>query len=147
MADRERWKQIGERIGALIRLKGYTSIELFAHEHGVDKSVLNRLINGKREVRLSTFLRIADALEIGMEGLEGRPNLGSLVRETPLEEGLPKSKGSAPKIRVLKLTLPEFDRIEIRKTARDKQPVILESSQEKSTSALKLQTPLFKLEF
>ncbi len=146
MADLERWKQIGERVGALIRLKGYKSVELFAHEHGLDKSVLNRLINGKREVRLSTFLKIADALEIGIEGLESRPSHASMVRE-PLEEGASKSKGASPKSRLLKLTLADFDRIEIRKTARDKQPVILDSSKEKSTPTLMLQTPLFKLEF
>jgi len=151
MVDVDRWKQIGERIGALIRLRGYTSVELFAHENGLDKSVLNRLINGKREVRLSTFLKIADALEIGMEALEGRPSHGSLVRETHLEEGMAKSKSppknQTSKARILKLTLSDFDRIEIRKTPRDKHPLVLDSSREKSAPTLTLWSPSFKLEF
>jgi len=98
MVDVDRWKQIGERIGALIRLRGYTSVELFAHENGLDKSVLNRLINGKREVRLSTFLKIADALEIGMEALEGRAWCGKPIwrRGWPSRKARRKTKPRKP---------------------------------------------------
>ena len=105
MADLERWKQIGERIGALIRLKGYKSVELFAHEHGLDKSILNRLINGKREVRLSTFLKIADALEASLEEMQGGRH-ANLVREHSEDWMPPKSRGAGSKSRIVKLAFP-----------------------------------------
>jgi hypothetical protein len=45
MADSEKWQRVGERVGLAIRQRGYKTVELFAHENGVDKSVLNRLIH------------------------------------------------------------------------------------------------------
>lgn len=47
-----------------IAAAGYRTVELFAHEHGLDKSTLSRLINGNREPKVSTLLRIAHALGI-----------------------------------------------------------------------------------
>ena len=84
-ADIERWKNVGERVGALIRLRGYKSVELFAHEHEIDKSVLNRLIRGRREVRLSTFLHIVEALEVS--------NLYDLRPAPMLAPGWPQTEG------------------------------------------------------
>ena len=120
MADLEKWKVVGERIGALIRLRGYKSVELFAYENDIDKSVLNRLIRGKREVRLSTFLKITDALEISIAELNTASGLS--VRE--------KDHGE-PRGRVFKLTRGEFDRIEVRKSARDRNPLVSITEQKK----------------
>ena len=119
MADLEKWKTVGERIGALISLRGYKSVELFAYENDIDKSVLNRLIRGKREVRLSTFLKIAEALEISLGELQ--VGTGLLVRD----------KERIENTRVLKLTRGEFDRIEIRKSARDRNPLVSIAEQKK----------------
>jgi transcriptional regulator with XRE-family HTH domain len=128
MADLEKWKVVGERIGALIRLRGYKSVELFAYENDIDKSVLNRLIRGKREVRLSTFLKIAEALEIPM----GELNIGSglMVRDKEYSEAK-AAKGKDGTGRVLKLTRGEFDRIEVRKSARDRNPLVSIAEQKK----------------
>lgn len=119
--DPEKWKVVGERIGALIRLRGYKSVELFAYENDIDKSVLGRLIRGKREVRLSTFLKITEALEISISELGIGTSLS--VREKEASE----SKTG----RVLKLTRGEFDRIEIRKSARDRNPQVSITEQKK----------------
>lgn len=130
MAELEKWKAVGERIGALISLRGYKSVELFAYENEIDKSVLNRLIRGKREVRLSTFLRITDALEVSMGELGISPGL--TVREKEHGEAkTTKTKSAEGPARIVKLTRGEFDRIEIRKSARDRNPLIAISEQKK----------------
>jgi hypothetical protein len=126
-ADIERWKSVGERVGALIRLRGYKSVELFAHEHDIDKSVLNRLIRGRREVRLSTFLKIVEALEVShLYDLLPAP---LMVRETP--EGKAKARAAESAPRVFRFLRGEFEKIEVRKTPRDKKPVVLESNRKK----------------
>jgi hypothetical protein len=89
------------------------------------RNVGNRLNNGKRAARLSTFLKISDALEIGFEGLENRFYTVSMVREIEFPAA---RKNSASKGRIAKLNLSKFYRIEIRKTAQDKQPIILSKS-------------------
>lgn len=144
MADFEKWKRVGERVGALIRLRGYKTVELFAHENGVDKSVLNRLIRGKREVRLSTFLKILDALEISVPELYA--GAGSVrEKEPPYEARGTKAKRPEAGGRVFRFTRDEFDRLEIRKTSRDKSPVVVESEGKKARS-LALRNKSLRLE-
>ena len=145
MAEIEKWRRVGERVGALIRIRGYKTVELFAHENGIDKSVLNRLIRGKREVRLSTFLKILDALEITIA--EVYPGGGPLVRERDpaAEARASRAKQSEAGGRVYKFTRDEFDRLEVRKNARDKSPVVLESSGKK-TRDLSLHTRAFRMD-
>lgn len=146
MADLEKWKRVGERVGALIRLRGYKTIELFAHENGVDKSVLNRLIRGKREVRLSTFLKILDALEIPVPELYAGAGSGSVrEKEPPYEARGTKAKRPEAGGRVYRFTRDEFDRLEIRKTSRDKSPVVVESEGKKVRS-LALRSKALRLE-
>jgi transcriptional regulator with XRE-family HTH domain len=144
MADFEKWKRVGERVGALIRIRGYKTVELFAHENGIDKSVLNRLIRGKREVRLSTFLKILDALEISVPELYAGTGL---VREKEPGYDARGGKAKRPEAggRVFRFTRDEFDRIEIRKTARDKSPAVMESEGKKSRS-LAVRTKSLRLE-
>ena len=134
MADLEKWKVVGERIGALIRLRGYKSVELFAYENDIDKSVLNRLIRGKREVRLSTFLKIIEALEVPL--LELGVGTGLLVKEKEIGEARTK---------VLRLTRGEFDRIEVRKSTRDRNPQV-SIAEQKKPPALIVQVKDVKIE-
>ncbi len=130
MAEVEKWKTVGERIGALIRIRGYKSVELFAYENDIDKSVLNRLIRGKREVRLSTFLKITEALEISIGELNDGSSLMLRDKES-LEAKVGKGKSAASAGRVLKVTRGEFDRIEIRKSSRDRNPLVSITEQKK----------------
>ena len=142
--DPEKWKVVGERIGALIRLRGYKSVELFAYENDIDKSVLGRLIRGKREVRLSTFLKITEALEISMGDLGLGPGL--LVRDKELGEARTgRTKSAEAAGRVLKLTRGEFDRIEIRKSARDRSPTV-SITEQKKPPALSIQIKDVKID-
>ena len=129
MPDLEKWKAVGERIGALIRLRGYKSVELFAYENDIDKSVLNRLIRGKREVRLSTFLKITEALEVSIGELNAAPGL--MVRDKEHFEKTGKGRHAEGAGRVFKFTRGEFDRIEIRKSARDRNPLVSITEQKK----------------
>jgi DNA-binding Xre family transcriptional regulator len=144
MADLEKWKAVGERIGALIRLRGYKSVELFAYENDIDKSVLNRLIRGKREVRLSTFLKITDALEVSIGELNAAPGLIVRDKEGP-EPRAGKAKGGDAAGRVFKFTRGEFDRIEIRKAPRDRNPLVAIAEQKKPP-ALSIQIKDVKIE-
>lgn len=146
MAETEKWKRVGERVGALIRIRGYKTVELFAHENSIDKSVLNRLIRGKREVRLSTFLKILDALELTIAELYASAG-GSLVREREPSSETRNSRAKQPESggRTFKFTRDEFDRLEVRKTSRDKSPVVLEGAGKK-TRSLALQTKAFRIE-
>lgn len=130
MADLEKWKAVGERVGALIRLRGYKSVELFAYENDIDKSVLNRLIRGKREVRLSTFLKIADALEVSIGELNVAPGLMVRDKEAPDPRAGKARSGEGPG-RVFRFTRGEFERIEIRKSSRDRNPLVAIAEQKK----------------
>lgn len=145
MAEIEKWRRVGERVGALIRIRGYKTVELFAHENSIDKSVLNRLIRGKREVRLSTFLKILDALEISIAELYS--GNGSLVRERDPGAENRASRAKHPEAggRVFKFTRDEFDRLEVRKTSRDKNPVVLDAAGKK-TRTLSLHNKAFRVE-
>jgi hypothetical protein len=145
MADFEKWHRVGERVGALIRVRGYKTVELFAHENAIDKSVLNRLIRGKREVRLSTFLKILDALDISVPELYAGG--GGLVREKETAYDARGGKAKRPEAggRAFRFTRDEFDRIEIRKTSRDKVPVVIEAEGKKAR-ALSLRTKTLRLE-
>jgi transcriptional regulator with XRE-family HTH domain len=144
MADFEKWRRVGERVGALIRIRGYKTVELFAHENGIDKSVLNRLIRGKREVRLSTFLKILDALEISVPELYA--GAGHVREKEPAYDAKSgKAKRPEPGGKVFRFTRDEFDRIEIRKTSRDKSPILVES-EGKKTRTLALRNKSMRLE-
>ena len=53
-------------------LDEYPSVEKFAHEHDLDKSTLSRILGGKREPKISTLLKIAEALNIGVDAICGQ---------------------------------------------------------------------------
>ena len=77
--------RLRENIRKEIALAGYRSIELFGHEHGIDKSTLSRVISGQREPKVSTILRIARALDISITRIFGEPQLPKVTDrpETP----------------------------------------------------------------
>ena len=73
--------RLRENIRKEIALAGYRTIELFAHEHCIDKSTLSRIISGQREPKVSTILRISRALDIQVALLFGESDLG----QTPVQ--------------------------------------------------------------
>jgi transcriptional regulator with XRE-family HTH domain len=105
MIELEKWQRVGERVGALIRTRGYKTVELFAHENGVDKSVLNRLIRGKREVRLSTFLKILDALNINITELYPNGGNGTREKDAAPARSIPKPGAAYSASRAMSLTV------------------------------------------
>lgn len=136
MNEQEKWQRVGERVGSMIRQRGYKTVELFAHENGVDKSVLNRLIRGKREVRLSTFLKILDALDLGIAELYPHGAAAKEKGEKLDKDAAGEMRAARPKHpeaggRVFRFTRDEFDRLEVRKTSRDKAPVVVEAGGKK----------------
>lgn len=54
-----------------IEKQGFKSIEEFARAHQIDKSTLSRMMNGNREPRLSTLLRVSLALGVTIDELCG----------------------------------------------------------------------------
>lgn len=55
--------RFGKKIEGLIRA-GYPSIENFCLSHGLNKSMIQKIIQGKTDPQLSTILRLAEALEV-----------------------------------------------------------------------------------
>jgi len=145
MTEQEKWQRVGERVGSMIRLRGYKTVELFAHENGVDKSVLNRLIRGKREVRLSTFLKILDALDLGIADLYPQGGASARDKESATDVVMVRPKHPEAGGKVFRFTRDEFDRLEVRKTSRDKMPVIIESMGKKIRS-LSLRTKTLRID-
>lgn len=62
-------KAVGETIRRQIALKGYPTVETFAHEHAISKGTLSKILNGKVDVKVSTLYRIALALGVGITEL------------------------------------------------------------------------------
>lgn len=145
MNEQEKWQRVGERVGLMIRQRGYKTVELFAHENGVDKSVLNRLIRGKREVRLSTFLKILDALDLGIAELYPQGTMSTHEKEAGAEARNGRPKHPEAGGRVFRFTRDEFDRLEVRKTTRDKAPVVVEAAGKK-VRTLSLRTKALRID-
>ncbi len=61
---------IRDQIRQAIKAQGYTSVEKFAHENGLEQSVLSRFLSGRNDILLSTYLRIAAALELSEEPMD-----------------------------------------------------------------------------
>ena len=74
MTDKE---QIGKNLKKIILAKGYKSVEKFALENKIYKDIIYRIINGTRDPRFSTIIRITKALDIKIDALlKKRKNLG-----------------------------------------------------------------------
>lgn len=58
---------IGERIRSLRVAQGHNSYEDFAYEHDISRSQFGRYERGVSDMRMSSFLKILDALKIGPE--------------------------------------------------------------------------------
>ncbi len=61
-----RIQQIGQRIKELRIKKGYTSAEIFAYEHGLNRVSYWRIEKG-HNITLASLLRILDIFEITLE--------------------------------------------------------------------------------
>lgn len=85
----------GERIKGLVARRGYTSIELFAHENRIAKSTLSELLNGKNDPKLTTLAKICAGLEIPLSELFHDNGIDLWVREKApdYDPRSPKPKG------------------------------------------------------
>jgi transcriptional regulator with XRE-family HTH domain len=71
-SDEKIFSELGKRVAALIKEKGYKSPYVFWLEHGdegLSRSNLNYILNGKSDPKLSTLRRIAEGLEIDISEL------------------------------------------------------------------------------
>lgn len=59
---------LGERIAAIIEEKGFKTREV-AHDANMDVENLRKYIKGKQEMKVSTLLKIAKALEVEINEL------------------------------------------------------------------------------
>jgi len=103
---------------ALVQERSKT-VERFAHENGMEQSVLSKFFSGKSVISLPNFLRVAEALNI---------EIGSLV---PPKKGTILSSGKTSiydtrSTRRSKVTvaMDETRTIDIKKKASDSKPVI-----------------------
>jgi transcriptional regulator with XRE-family HTH domain len=56
-------EQFGDNVRAARRARGWTQEEL-AHESGLATVQVSRIERGRREIRLTTLLRLLDALDV-----------------------------------------------------------------------------------
>ena len=76
---------------------GYPSVERFAHENAIDKTTLSRILNGKREPRLSTLIKIAECLNLTLNDFYLTPEAGAASRDSGADR------------QVLTFVIPEAD--------------------------------------
>ncbi len=62
------FNKIGGRIRRCI-LKEYVSIEKFAYENNISKKTIYHIINGDRDPRVSTLIKISSCLNISISEL------------------------------------------------------------------------------
>jgi transcriptional regulator with XRE-family HTH domain len=94
---------------------GYPSVERFAHENAIDKTTLSRILNGKREPRLSTLIRIAESLNLTLNDFY----LKSESVQTPLRQ-------AGDKQRILTVVLPDADAKALQTRLGSKSPLVME---------------------
>lgn len=111
-------QHIRATLHTLVQARSKT-VERFAHEYGMEQSVLSKFFAGKSVISLTNFLRIADALDV---------EIGSLV---PPKKGRHLSSGKAPvydtrPTRRSKVTvsMDETRTIEIKQKASDTKPLL-----------------------
>lgn len=63
-------KKLGARIKALRIAKGYTSHEIFAYEHKINRTQYGRYERGE-DLRFSTLMKVLYALDISVEDFFG----------------------------------------------------------------------------
>jgi transcriptional regulator with XRE-family HTH domain len=78
------YQSLGQTIKRQIEAKGYPTVEGFAHEHAIPKGTLSKIVNGKVDAKISTLLRISQALGISVTELfPAHPVPGNWVMERP----------------------------------------------------------------
>lgn len=84
-------KRLGERIRELRLERGFKSQEKFADFCGMDRTFMGHLETGRRDFRLSTIIRVADALDIPIAELFMAPESDTKGKRTSRRLG--KSNG------------------------------------------------------
>jgi transcriptional regulator with XRE-family HTH domain len=78
------YQSLGQAIKRHIEAKGYATLEGFAHEHAIPKGTLSKIVNGKVDAKISTLLRISQALGVSVtEFFPSHPVPGNWVMERP----------------------------------------------------------------
>lgn len=79
------YQSLGQAIKKQIEAKGYPTVEGFAHEHAIPKGTLSKIVNGKVDAKISTLLRISQALGISVtDFFPAHPVPGNWVMERPV---------------------------------------------------------------
>jgi len=82
--NQDPFQSLGQSIKRKIAAKGYPTVEVFAHEHAIPKGTLSKIVNGKVDAKVSTLLRISQALEISIsEFFPAHPVPENWVMERP----------------------------------------------------------------
>lgn len=100
----------------------YHSFERFAYENAIDKTTLSRLLNGKREPKVSTLLKIAQSLNLTLNDLYLTP--GNHIREKSPAYAV--KSGKKIKKRKVTLWLSESDIAMLQEKLKSAGPVSLE---------------------
>jgi len=61
--------RVGRRVQVLIDLRGYPTMEQFAHQNGFEKSAISKVIRGLHVPRLDTLVKVAHALGATVDDL------------------------------------------------------------------------------
>jgi transcriptional regulator with XRE-family HTH domain len=76
-------KALGEAIKRQIILKGFPTMEVFAHENDIPKGTLSKILRGKVDPKLTTLFRIAKGLDMTVTDLFKSEPAETWVMEKP----------------------------------------------------------------
>ena len=62
----EQLNNLGKRLKALRKEKGYSNYEQFAFTHNISRAQISRYENGK-DIRFSTLIRVLEALDVSLQ--------------------------------------------------------------------------------
>jgi len=113
---------IRENLRRRITESGYPTFERFAYENAIDKTTLSRILNGKREPKISTLFKIVDSLNLTLNDLYLG---GSHVREKAPAYS-PQSTRNIKK-RKITLMLVESDLAALQEKLKSATPLVLEA--------------------
>jgi len=120
---------IRETLRQKITESGYPSFERFAYENAIDKTTLSRILNGKREPKISTLFKIASSLNLTLNDLYLS---GNQIREKAPAYSARSTRNI--KKRKITLILVESDLAALQEKLKSTGPLILEARVAKGKS-------------
>ena len=80
-------RRLGKRIAELRRKQGFSSQEAFAAYLNTQRAFIGHLETGRKDFRLSTLIRVAEALDVSLSGLFAGVDGGEAPKDKTNRQG------------------------------------------------------------